>query len=196
AGSLASRATLDASGALTVEGNLILSGGTTRVASGTTTIDLGSLNSNQHRMITAGHKSSRMSMVQFTGDTTPSGYGVWMNFNAYLDNEVAGAWHQPRGDLGGYLYTVNYHRGFAWHFAVAGGSDDGAITPTLIAAMNSSGDLTVKGHYEVDGTYVVRNRQAAVAHYVLGDNLADLGAKFNALLDRLEPTGHGLLGAP
>ena len=178
AGSLASRATLNAAGDLQIDGDLQvdggdigvsadtdlmqlaannvlmnaalqLRGGTTRVSNGEVTLDLGSLGSAQSRMIQAGAAASRASFVQFTGDTTPSGYGVWMNFNAYYDD--ADQWRQPRGDLGSYLFTVNFHKEFAWYYAGAGGADDGVIVPTEIANLSSAGRLQIDGDLQVDG---------------------------------------------
>lgn len=132
---------LDRSGNLVIDGLLDVAGGGSQVATGETTIDLGGTSATQTRIIAAGGATSRMSLLQFTGDTTPSGYGIWMNFNAYYDN-TGTQWRQPRTDLASYLFTVNNHKQFSWLYAAAeNGTNDDVITPAEIATMGSGGTL-------------------------------------------------------
>ncbi|MFA6316524.1 MAG: hypothetical protein WC943_03825, partial [Elusimicrobiota bacterium] len=100
-------------------------------------------------MLQGGAPTVNGSYVQFTNNAaTDAGYGVWSNFNAYWDGS---AWRQPRGSLGSVMGSSNWHLGWTWQYAANGGSDDGVITPTEVAKLNSSGNLQLDGTLKADG---------------------------------------------
>lgn len=67
-----------------------------------------------------------------------AGYGTWVNHNAYWDGEN---WIQPRGTLSSSLYSSNYHLGFIWKYAPAGGTNGGIIAPNELMRLNPAGKL-------------------------------------------------------
>jgi len=69
---------------------------------------------------------------------TNAGYGTWVNHNAYWDGEN---WIQPRGTLSSSLYSSNYHLGFIWKYAPAGGTNGGTIVPNELMRLNGAGKL-------------------------------------------------------
>lgn len=81
--------------------------------------------------------------IQGTATTGNDGYGIWVNQNAYYDYSK-GNFVQPRGNLASYLYTVNFHRGFAWYFVPANGTNGDTVTPVLVASLNNGGTFTAR----------------------------------------------------
>ena len=98
--------------------------------------------------LSAPYSNGYGGFLDFTGtccaiDATHGGYGAWLNYNAYFDGSN---WIQPRGSLGSYMFTTNYHAGgWAWYAMAAGGTDGGTITPSRVGALDGSGNLSVNG---------------------------------------------------
>lgn len=87
--------------------------------------------------------------VDFTGaccsiDSTHSGYGAWLNYNAFFNGSN---FIQPRGDLNSYLFTSNFHAGgWGWFTHTATGSSGSAFTPVKVASLDGSGNFGVSGN--------------------------------------------------
>ncbi|WP_285060242.1 hypothetical protein [Pedobacter ginsengisoli] len=67
-----------------------------------------------------------------------AGYGAWVNHNAYWDGTN---FIQPRGTLSSSLFSSNFHLGFIWQYAAAGGVNGAIIQPVERMRLNASGRL-------------------------------------------------------
>ncbi|WP_265428919.1 hypothetical protein [Chryseobacterium sp. YIM B08800] len=87
--------------------------------------------------------STGSSLFQSSVATGASGYGLWMGQNLQFNGTD---FIQPRGSLGSYAFSVNYHKGFSFNYAAPSGTNDSAVTLTEVLKINATGTITTLNH--------------------------------------------------
>ncbi len=175
AGSLASRATLDAAGALTV-GSLI------------TASDIG-IPADANLMQLAASALTVNGTCAFKTNTDSLSTSNYRNYNT---GGSAGLRLNIETDGGGDAY-ITFKTDMYWSIGSDNSEDSFVIARSLALGtstrltLSAAGFLNVVGHYEVDGTQVLTNQQPHIADAT--GALGDLVTKFNTLLSQLEIHG-------
>jgi hypothetical protein len=72
-----------------------------------------------------------------------AGYGMWMNHNLQFDGTN---FIQPRGSIGSYGFTANYHKGFSFNYASATGTNGSVVALSEVVKINNTGTITTLNH--------------------------------------------------
>lgn len=87
-----------------------------------------------------GSQISNGSAVFHTGNTTAGiGYGAWLAHNLQYNGTD---FIQPRGTLRSLAFTSNFHKGFSFNIAEAGGTNGNVVSLTEVAKVSTTGTIT------------------------------------------------------